>query len=89
MQNDTEMPERIWAFEDDLGQGAVPRGGMWCDEQSECPKGSPEYVRAVLCASRQQVRALTKCADVVAEIFPDLAEVAEARKELFALTPTT
>ncbi|MDF3904651.1 hypothetical protein [Paracoccus sp. AS002] len=53
-----EMPERIWAFEDYPGQGAVPRGGMWCDEQSETPDGSPCFIRSDLCASGQQVRAL-------------------------------
>ncbi|QEU08196.1 hypothetical protein [Paracoccus yeei] len=43
--NAPEMPDRIWAFEDYPGQGAVPRGGWWCDEQSESPEGSIEYVR--------------------------------------------
>lgn len=46
-----EMPERIWAFEDYPGQGAVPRSGMWCDEQSETPDGSPCFIRSDLCAS--------------------------------------
>lgn len=52
-----EAPKRIWAFEHYPGQGAVPRSGTWCDEQSECPEGSPEYVRADLCAAGQEVRA--------------------------------
>lgn len=43
-----DAPERIWAFEDYPGSGAVPRGGMWCDEQSECPEGTPAYIRADL-----------------------------------------
>lgn len=57
----TTTPERIWAFEDYPGQGAVPRSGMWCDEQSETPEGSPCYIRSDLCASGQ-VRALTRAA---------------------------
>lgn len=60
MTTDAQMPERIWAFED--GEGAIPRGGYWCDEQSESPDGSPCYVRADLCASGQ-VLALMEAAD--------------------------
>lgn len=44
----TDAPKRIWAFEDYPGSGAVPRGGVWCDEQSECPEGTPAYIRADL-----------------------------------------
>ena len=48
MTTDAQKPDRIWAFEGYPGQGAVPRSGAWCDEQSECPDGSPCYVRADL-----------------------------------------
>ncbi len=40
------MPERIWAFEDYPDSGANPRGGVWCDEQSETPECAACYVRA-------------------------------------------
>ncbi len=43
-----DAPERIWAFEDE--PGGIPKSGIWIDEQSECPEGSLEYVRADLLA---------------------------------------
>jgi hypothetical protein len=43
------MPARIWVFEDE--PGGVPLCGFWIDEQSECPEGSPEYIRADVAAS--------------------------------------
>lgn len=66
----TDAPERIWAFEDYPGSGAVPRGGMWCDEQSECPEGTPTYIRADLIealeAENQKLRAaLRECEDAL------------------------
>ncbi|QRZ14692.1 hypothetical protein JWJ88_17155 [Paracoccus methylovorus] len=45
---DTKAPERIWAFEDYPSRRAEPRSGWWIDEQSECPEGSPGYIRADL-----------------------------------------
>jgi hypothetical protein len=44
-----ELPRRIWVFEDD--GGGIPRSGIWIDEQSECPDGSPEYIRADIAAA--------------------------------------
>lgn len=72
----TDAPEHIWAFEDYPGSGAVPRGGMWCDEQSECPEGTPAYVRADLVealeAENQRLReALHKIEAAPAWGYPD------------------
>ena len=39
-------PKVIWAFEDFPGEGGNPRAGSWIDEPSECPDGSPRYIRA-------------------------------------------
>jgi hypothetical protein len=68
-----ELPRRIWVFEDEVG--GIPRSGIWIDEQSECPDGSPEYTRADIAAAMVAAER-EACAALVERI------VAEAKKSM-------